>query len=55
MFSMKPKFDLAKFLSEPAPAGASRQRGRRGMKFAPAAASEDTAKPAVTEDKGSTE
>ncbi|RBI71916.1 hypothetical protein DQW77_11330 [Roseovarius sp. TE539] len=35
MFSMKPQFDLAEFLSVPAPVGAARSRGarRRGMRF----------------------
>lgn len=46
MFSMKPKFDLAEFLSVPAPVGAARSRGarRRGMQFQPAPQSDAASK-----------
>lgn len=50
MFSMKPKFDLAAFLAEPAPVGQARSRGarRQGFQFQPAATSQvaPKAKPA---------
>ena len=46
MFSMKPKFNLAEFLAEPAPVGASRYRKARnqGMQVSPGETSEDATK-----------
>jgi hypothetical protein len=46
MFSMKPKFDLAAFLAEPAPKGAARSKGAR-RRNAPFQRSGDTAAPAA--------
>ena len=50
MFSMKPKFDLAAFLAEPAPRGQARSRGpkRQGFRSQPAPTSQAdaTVKPA---------
>ncbi|WP_417808081.1 hypothetical protein [Thioclava sp.] len=48
MFSMKPKFDLAAFLAEPAPVGQARSRGarRQGFQSQPAPTSQVAAKAA---------
>lgn len=55
MFSMKPKFDLAAFLTVPAPVGARKRRGTRtaGMQFGPKAKTEDAAPASPAEDMGS--
>jgi hypothetical protein len=47
MFSMKPKFDLAEFLAQPAKAGASRRRGTtfKAPKAQPAEKTEVAAAP----------
>jgi hypothetical protein len=52
MFSMKPKFDLAAFLAEPAPVGARRRRNTRtrGMQFQSGPKAEPTAPAAPAED-----
>jgi hypothetical protein len=43
MFSMKPKFNLAEFLAEPAKPNTSRRRSK--MNYAPAAASAEDVAP----------
>jgi hypothetical protein len=47
MFSMKPKFDLAEFLAQPAKAGTSRRRGTKFQtpKASPEEEAEDTDAP----------
>lgn len=47
MFTAKPKFNLAEFLAEPAPAGGARNRSRSGSKMwqSKPAAEEDATAP----------
>ena len=57
MFSMKPKFDLAKFLAVPAPVGAARSGAarRRANQFQSGATSNEAATPTPSDESGATD